>query len=200
MGDEVQASGRRYHHYDINHHDHHDQHDDIHDERAVVIHDHEYVRCADNDCGRNHIYIHTDDDLAARDDSNFDAGFDAGYGAGYHAARQPRGSGHYESYTGHAAHVGHPAIDAHLAQLARNRQRDDVDGSARQRAAARWGRRDVDRTEELTWTRWEDEFDSGVDEAESGGWLAVAIAWSLTLVVGLAFWTAVGVIAWKLLT
>lgn len=58
----------------------------------------------------------------------------------------------------------------------------------------------MDRTEELTWTRWEDEFDSGVDEAESGGWLAVAIAWSLTLVVGLAFWTAVGVIAWKLLT
>ena len=58
----------------------------------------------------------------------------------------------------------------------------------------------MDRTEALTWTRWEDEFDSGVDEAESGGWPVHATVWALALVVGLAFWAAMGVIAWKLLT
>lgn len=83
MGDEVQASDAanndhnnddKYHKYHVVYHDYHDGH-----HCATYLND----QCTDDDCGDEHYYLFTADDLAARDNLNYDAGYDRGlhYGA-----------------------------------------------------------------------------------------------------------------------
>jgi len=152
--------------------------------RYHIINDHNVARCDDHNCERYHVNILTNDDLTARDNDNYDAGYSAGY---KHSDQQAR----------HAANVGWPAIDAHLAKHGWG---DDHHGTARRFAGrGRYGY-STPGASAVTWARWEDEFDGGGNEAESGIDPVAAIVWSLTLVVGLAFWTAVGVIAWNLAT
>lgn len=149
--------------------------------RYHIINDHNIQPCDDDDCGRHHVHVFTEHDLAARDNSHYDAGYNDGYNTGKQ----------------HAANTGYAAVEQYLA---RNRDKLVAAGAAGRDAAAGRIRNRQDLSEAMTWVRWEEEFSDGDSAEGSGIDLTCAVVWTLSLVGALAFWTTVGMFAWKLLT
>jgi hypothetical protein len=52
----------------------------------------------------------------------------------------------------------------------------------------------------MDWDRYENELDDGISTNEPYIDPVATIIWCAALVGGLAFWTAVGIIGWKLVT
>lgn len=163
--------------------------------RYHIINDHNISPCSDDDCARHHVNVYTDDELAARDNANYDAGYEHARNAATY--RAPTYSAE------HAANVGWPAIDAYLA--------DHWASDGGVHSVAR-GPHPANRSGShpagpsfMTWARWEEQFAGGPGTDMSSGSYAERIGsgigggWRWTALASLVLWAGVAALAWTLM-